>query len=157
MDSNNMYQNPQSGGPEPDNGGNMNYGGGNFSQNDQSVNYGNNPYQDNNMYTQNTYTNPNQNYQPYQFNNNSYPQSQMDMEEPVSMGEWLLSMLIMLIPCVNIIMMFVWAFGSGVKKSKSNFFKASLIFTAIVVVLEFVVVFYLISAGAAIGSRYFYY
>ena len=37
----------------------------------------------------------------------------------------------MMIPCVNIIMMFVWAFSSTEKKSKSNFFKAYLIFFGI--------------------------
>lgn len=69
-----------------------------------------------------------------------------DLEEPVSMGEWIISMLLMCIPCINIIMMFVWAFGGSAKKSKSNFFKAALIWYAIsfVFVILFVV---LMSAG----------
>ena len=60
-------------------------------------------------------------------------------ETPVSVGEWFLSMLIMCIPCVNIIMMFVWAFGSGTKKSKSNFFKASLIWALIGIVIGIII------------------
>ncbi|MCH5259777.1 MAG: hypothetical protein J1F18_08490 [Lachnospiraceae bacterium] len=51
------------------------------------------------------------------------------------MGEWLLSLIVLLIPCVNIIMMFVWAFSSTEKKSKSNFFKAYLIYFAIAFVV----------------------
>ena len=58
---------------------------------------------------------------------NPYQSSQLDLEEPVKMSEWLISMLLMLVPCVNIVMMFVWAFSKTEKKSKSNFFKAYLI------------------------------
>lgn len=54
--------------------------------------------------------------------------------EVVSVSEWLLTSLIMLIPIVNFVMMFVWAFGGGTKKSKANFFKATLILTAISIV-----------------------
>lgn len=60
------------------------------------------------------------------------PASTFGLEEPVSVGEWLISMLLLMIPCVGLIMMFVWAFGGGEKKSKSNFFKAQLIFCAVV-------------------------
>lgn len=78
------------------------------------------------------------------------PQVQMpigsELEEPVSLGEWLIAMLLMCIPCVNIILMFVWAFSGSVKKSKSNFFKASLIATGIYMVLCIIMVI-LMSAG----------
>ena len=57
------------------------------------------------------------------------------LEEPVSMGEWALSLFLTLLPCVGIIMMFIWAFSSSEKKSKSNFFKVQLIFTAIAMLL----------------------
>ena len=65
-------------------------------------------------------------------------QTQENLEEPITMGEWLITMLIMLIPCVNIVMMFVWAFSSTEKKSKSNYFKANLIFTGILFVFAIV-------------------
>ena len=58
-----------------------------------------------------------------------YQQPESNLEEPMTLGEWLITMLIMLIPCVNIIMAFVWAFSSKEKKSKSNYFKAWLIYT----------------------------
>ncbi len=67
-----------------------------------------------------------------------------NLEEPVSLKEWMLTFLILMIPCVNIVMMFVWAFSSSEKKSKSNFFKAQLIFAGIILgiyILLFIVVF----------------
>lgn len=59
-------------------------------------------------------------------------------DEEVSVKEWLVSLLILLIPVVNIVMMFVWAFGSNVKKSKANFFKAQIVYALIVSVLSFI-------------------
>ena len=69
-----------------------------------------------------------------------YREPEIDLEEPISMGEWLVTMLLMLIPCVNIVLMFVWAFSSKEKKSKSNYFKAALIFAAIVLVLYIILI-----------------
>lgn len=57
--------------------------------------------------------------------------NRLQLEEPVKVSEWVLALVLMMIPCVNIIMMFVWAFSSTEKKSKSNFFKAYLIFFGI--------------------------
>lgn len=78
-----------------------------------------------------------------------YQPNRDELEEPMTMGEWMISLLIMMIPCANIIMAFVWAFSDKEKKSKSNFFKAQLIFIGIYFVL-FIVMF--IIMGAAIGS-----
>jgi len=58
-------------------------------------------------------------------------------EEVVSYKEWLLTLLILMIPLVNIVMMFVWAFGDGSKKSKSNYFKAALTVAAAWILLWF--------------------
>ena len=77
------------------------------------------------------------------------PQMNGDLEEPVSFGEWMLTTLIMCIPCVNIVMMFVWAFGSGTKKSKSNYFKAALVWALIGIVFGFVMS---IAFGAALAN-----
>ncbi|MCL2108039.1 MAG: zinc ribbon domain-containing protein [Oscillospiraceae bacterium] len=60
-------------------------------------------------------------------------------EDPVSVGEWFCIPLWNLIPIVGplifLILMFVWAFGSGAKKSKSNWAKAQLIWGLIGLVL----------------------
>lgn len=62
-----------------------------------------------------------------------------NLEEPVTFGDWMLSLLLMMIPCVNIVMMFVYAFGNG-KKSKSNFFKAYLVWMLISIVLSVIII-----------------
>ena len=105
----------------------------------QDNNYQNSSYQDNNYqsgsyqnkpYSGSAYQNYGTNYQQYN-TAPSYLNDQMELEEPVKVSEWVLAMILMMIPCVNIIMMFVWAFSSTEKKSKSNFFKAYLIFFGI--------------------------
>lgn len=60
--------------------------------------------------------------------------------QPVSVGDWLITLLITVIPLVNIIMLFVWAFGGGNNPSKSNWAKAILIWIAISIVLAIIVI-----------------
>ena len=86
-----------------------------------------------------------------------YQQPENEMEEPMTLGEWLITMLIMLIPCANIVMIFVWAFSDKEKKSKSNYFKAYLIFMGILIVLGIVFVLVLGAATAALFSSSTYY
>ncbi|QFG01050.1 hypothetical protein PB01_00600 [Psychrobacillus glaciei] len=51
----------------------------------------------------------------------------------MSVGEWLITMLIMIIPIVNIVMLFVWGFGNA--DSRRNYARASLIWMAICILL----------------------
>lgn len=103
-------------------------------------------------YQQHSY---NQTYQqPYNQTYQQQYQMDSDLEEPVTFGDWMLSILLMTIPCVNLIMMFVWAFGSGTKKSKANYFKAVLVWTLIWTVLSFIMI---IGLGATIASIASYY
>lgn len=55
--------------------------------------------------------------------------------QTVTTKNWVLTILITLIPVVNLIMLFVWAFGAGTQPSKANWAKASLIWLAIFIVL----------------------
>lgn len=64
----------------------------------------------------------------------------------VSIKEWLITNLIMMIPLVNIVMMLVWAFSSNTNPNKANYFKATLILFAIVMVI------YLVLAVVFFGS-----
>ena len=64
----------------------------------------------------------------------------------VSVKEWLITNLIMMIPLVNIVMMLVWAFSSNTNPNKANYFKASLILFAIVMAI------YLVLAVVFFGS-----
>lgn len=74
-----------------------------------------------------------------------------NLEEPVSMKEWLITFLILMVPCVNIVMMFVWAFSSTEKKSKSNFFKVQLILTGIGLALY--ILFLIVIFGVAMFAE----
>ena len=75
-------------------------------------------------------------------------QNQIDQPQApvVSIKEWLLTNLILMIPLVNIVMMLVWAFGSNTNPNKANYFKATLILFAIVMVI------YLVLAVVFFGS-----
>lgn len=53
---------------------------------------------------------------------------------PTSVKDWLITLIITSIPVVGIIMLFVWAFSSGVNTNKQNFAKATLIMTVIAIV-----------------------
>lgn len=91
----------------------------------------------------------NQQYQqPYQ---QPVYQQPVGLEEPISLGEWMITLLIMCIPCVNIVMMFVWAFSKNQKQSKSNFFKAQLIYVGIMLVI-YIIAFAVL--GASFASMY---
>ena len=64
--------------------------------------------------------------------------------EPVTVGEWLITYLILAIPIVGLIMVFVWAFGSDTKPSKKSFFQAQLI--------VFLIAFGLVILAAGLGA-----
>ncbi|TAH45845.1 MAG: hypothetical protein EYC71_05730 [Gammaproteobacteria bacterium] len=64
----------------------------------------------------------------------------------MSLGDWIITMIVLAIPLVNIIMLFVWGFSSSTNPNKANFCKAYLIFFLIAIVLFFVM------GGAAIMS-----
>lgn len=57
-----------------------------------------------------------------------------DNEKVMSVGDWILAMVITAIPLLNIIMLFVWAFGAG-NKNRSNWAKAHLILVLVVLAL----------------------
>ncbi|TCL58049.1 succinate dehydrogenase subunit C [Kineothrix alysoides] len=141
MDNNNLYPNDgtQQGGvftgtgPEPYGNSNQNQGyayGQQGGYEEQGQGYG----------QQNSYGNSGQN-QGYGYGQQGgqgyqYPSQggyQQELEEPMSVGEWLVSLLLaMFVPCVGIVLVFVWAFSKTEKKSKSNFFKAYLIIAGVV-------------------------
>ena len=56
--------------------------------------------------------------------------------ETVSMGDWIVTMILTGIPIVGLIMILVWAFGGGAKPSKRNYARAALIMAIIGVVLS---------------------
>ena len=65
----------------------------------------------------------------------------------VSVNEWLLKNLFLMIPLVNIVMTLVWAFSSNTNPNKANYFKAVLILFVIYLVLVVAVVIFGIVAA----------
>jgi len=85
--------------------------------------------------------NPAENQQQPHITNQYVPKP--DVSPTVSILDWILTIIVMAIPCVNVIMLFVYAF-SGDKESKKNYFKARLILVAasiIATIIFFVVMF----------------
>lgn len=78
----------------------------------------------------------------------SAPNNQVYMTREVapSVKEWFLTLIILMIPLVNLIMLFVWAFGSG-PRWRANFCKANLLIMLISIAISLVV---LLVFGSAI-------
>lgn len=72
----------------------------------------------------------------------------------VTVGEWMGTIFLTIIPIVNIILLFIWAFGSNTKISKANWAKASLIWAAIAIAFYLIVILLIIGTIGSIGSRY---
>jgi len=73
------------------------------------------------------------------------------IKHDVSIGEWVVTLLITALPLIGLIMLFVWAFGEGANVSKKNWAIAMLIWYAIGIVLAilFVIIF-----GAIFASMF---
>ena len=128
----------------------------------QNTNY--QQYQDNyGNYNQSYNQNYNQNYNgnygnytsanPQGYGQNYSQQPQMDTN-PMTMGEWLLTILALFIPCAGIIFYFVWAFGKKGNVNRRNYCRAMLIVYGVILVIY--ILFFLIF-GLAIGGAATYY
>lgn len=85
---------------------------------------------------------------------NQRDQYAMDPNKSVmSMGEWIITIIVSMIPCVGIIMMFVWAFGNG-NENRKNYCRANLIMTAIGVVLM-IILYATVFAGMIAAMSYY--
>lgn len=146
QNANSGYGNPNSGYQNQNNGYSYQNNGYSYQNNGYSYQNGGYQYQDNSSY--NAGGNPGGYYQ----SGNNY-ENGMDTS-PMSMGEWMLTILIMLIPCVNIVMYLIWAFSKTGNLNRRNYCRAFLIFYLIILVLTiiFSVVF-----GFAAATTYTYY
>ena len=137
--------------------------------------YGNNTYNGNsyyngtnqsgaytNRYFDNQYQNGGYNtgFNANGFNNNynsqnSYqtPPKQMDLS-PLSTGEWLLTLIVGIIPCAGLILYIIWAFGNSGNLNRRNYCRASLILQVISYVL---VVFFILIVVVGGGISYYGY
>lgn len=68
----------------------------------------------------------------------------------ISVKEWVINLVIMCIPIVNIIMLFMWAFSkTDINENKKNWAKATLILMAIIVALNILIYTLLAIFGVA--------
>ena len=64
----------------------------------------------------------------YQYSRNRNEQSD---NSPMDLKDWILTLIVLLIPCVGIVMYFVWAFESNGNINRRNFCRAQLIIFAV--------------------------
>ncbi|MCP1109293.1 hypothetical protein [Ohessyouella blattaphilus] len=88
--------------------------------------------------------------QPYQQQYQQQPTFDKDAnldKSPMEMKDWLLTLIVLMVPCVGIVMYFVWAFSSTGNINRRNFCRAGLVMSAIALILYilFIAIF-----GAAI-------
>ena len=71
----------------------------------------------------------------------------------MSVQDWMITILISVIPLVGFVMLFVWAFSDGQNLNKKNWAKATLIWFAILIVL-YVFIFMIFGAAfLALSTR----
>jgi len=75
----------------------------------------------------------------------------MEKNGAVSLGEWIVTMLLMLIPIVNLVLLVIWGFGGNANESKANWAKATLVFIVISFVLSLIMGSALTSMLASMG------
>lgn len=124
---------------------------------------------ENNQQTNGTQYNGNQYNGQTQYNQSNYNQNQYQMPPmyqppiedttPLSVGQWMLTTLVLALPCVGLIMAFVWGFGDG-NVNRKNYCRSWLIWYAIAVVIG--IIFYaILLAGlfslSDLGYGYNYY
>lgn len=82
-------------------------------------------------------------------------------DEHVSIGGWIGRWLVMCIPIVNIIMLFVWAFGGSRKYSLKTWARARLLLALIVIIALLITVIVLAVSGVNVqevfkNAKYYY-
>ena len=70
-------------------------------------------------------------------------------QKPMSVKDWLITLLLMAIPIVGIVLLFVYAFGNNENVNKQNWAKAQLIMLAIVFAL---IIFFFILFGSIFAA-----
>lgn len=94
------------------------------------------------------YQQPQYQQQQYQQRPPQYQQQPMRIPHDVTTtGEWVLNLFLVAIPILGLILLFVWAFGSGTAPSKKNWARANLVWILIAIIVSIV----LVVASMALG------
>ena len=87
------------------------------------------------------------------YNTPQSPAAAMGNQAPVlSLGDWIITMIVLAIHLVNLVMLYVWGFGSKTNPNKANFCKAYLVIMAIFFVLYILLAVMLGIGGAFSGG-----
>jgi NADH:ubiquinone oxidoreductase subunit 3 (subunit A) len=73
-----------------------------------------------------------------------------EKSRPLSMGQYIVMFIIQIIPIVNLIMLFIWAFSNNTNLNKKNYSRAMLIVLLVVVILYLII--FLILGRALLNS-----
>jgi hypothetical protein len=94
-------------------------------------------------------------------NSNSEGGKESNSAPVMKVKDWIITYLIMLVPVVNIVFLFIWAFSEGNHNpNKVSWAKASLLWSAIILVLYFILFFcgigrrFIFAIGFRIGLQY---
>lgn len=128
------------------------------NENNQQTNgtqYNGSAYNGQQSYTQQPNYNQNQFNTQYQA-----PMYQPPVEDttPLSVGQWMLTTLVLALPCVGLIMAFVWGFGDG-NVNRKNYCRSWLIWYAIGIGIMIIFYIIMIAIGlslADLGSGSYY-
>ena len=80
-------------------------------------------------------------------------ENQISNYKPMTIGDWIITLIITYIPLVGFIMLFVWAFGGGTHPSKKTWAQAVLILMVIGIILA--IIFFGVIASI-LGNIFFY-
>ncbi|NOU93331.1 hypothetical protein GC093_08885 [Paenibacillus sp. LMG 31456] len=83
----------------------------------------------------------------------------MQQAPVMTVKDWILTFIVSAIPVVNIIMLFIWAFGDSANPNKKNYSKASLLLAAIFIViyaLFFILFVVILGAASGFGGEDFF-
>ncbi|SDE30010.1 hypothetical protein SAMN02799630_05098 [Paenibacillus sp. UNCCL117] len=76
-----------------------------------------------------------------------------DTAPVISVRHWLLTLIVLAIPILNLVMLFVWAFGDGANPNKRNYSRAALLLSAIALALYLIfLLVFVVLFSAAFGS-----
>jgi len=78
------------------------------------------------------------------------PQINKNISPTMTVGKWIGTMLLMCIPLVNIVCFFVFIFGGGNNRSRTNFYRAGCLFSLLPIVAA-IIIFFVIGTGAITG------
>jgi len=71
---------------------------------------------------------------------------------PMTVGEWMLTLLVLAIPLVNLVMYLVWALSGAGNVNRRNFCRASIYWFLIILGFSLAVLIFAAVAGAVISS-----